>query len=1020
MAFAREGAACRGTQVIAPTGFGRDRHSTHVPFSFQSSIVDVYSVGPRKCEPFTMKIRLVGKESIPVEVKGLVDDGAMVAAMDTEVFHRLREALDGIKPSSKRLRMANGAVVHSQACWEGTIIVGDVKATGEFEVFDSGGGWDFLFGKPLLRAFKALHDYECDTITVKGPCVQSLLANAKPAIETENKMEVQMVENEDVFYDAEEGFDKADWDDDDDYISEEEEWMEAVQFQSPETPKVTVEDELDEEEEEQLIKMVERAIQDRLRAEQSIFQRMLEKQKVQLEKERTEHIRQMWKEDLREQWKAWKGTGKRRWYRWNSRASKPAKLNRAKSSEHSDRMTTTNDMNPDVNPSISVDIEATERNPGVCIFEIDSVEPNLYTRNMGNEGAFRKERVDAIMKLIKIGDDLTPDQRQRVQALLRSYADCFALSVSEVRPVEGAVHRLNIPENTTFSKKVHQRPLTPPQKEYLHSKIDEMLAAGIIESCHPEQVKCVSPTTLAQKAHEGGGLSLEELQHKVNDQCITAGLEPFFNLPSRPSSAQSHNETKNTSANKPPKWRICQNFGEVNRVTEIAPMPQGDIRLKQLNVSGHRWLMLFDFASGFYALEVAEESRPYTAFYVEGRGYFWYKRMPFGLTGAPSSFAHMTATHLHDLLAEGTIELFVDDGATGVDNFEDGLQKLTRLLNRVRERNLSLSASKSEFFVTEGVFAGAKVGPRGVTSDPAKLTAIVDWKQPADALNLASFLGITGHFRDLIKDYAKIEGPLRELIKEVQLPSKHNKSTYRKAMETHKLTERWSERHTKAFIGLKAALANEPVLKAPRWDGTHFILTTDGCKEGFAGVLTQKVTSVLPNGKVVEKIHPIAFASKRTSTSEHNYKPFLLEFAALKFSLDKFSDIVWGFPVEIETDCQALRDVLISDKLNAAHSHWRDGILAHQIVDVRHVPGKINVVADGMSRTWEGLSREVGDGSEWSVSEDWESVHGLHHDIFSVTSQETDFSDLRQRFADEPLFLEVVEALQGVQTSGTL
>ena len=82
-------------------------------------------------------------------------------------------------------------------------------------------------------------------------------------------------------------------------------------------------------------------------------------------------------------------------------------------------------------------------------------------------------------------------------------------------------------------------------------------------------------------------------------------------------------------------------------------MPQGDIRLKQQQLSGHCYISIFDFASGFYAVEVNKESRPYTAFYIEGRGYFWYTRMPFGLTGAPSTFAHMTATHLHDLLNDG-------------------------------------------------------------------------------------------------------------------------------------------------------------------------------------------------------------------------------------------------------------------------------------------------------------------------------------------------------------------------------
>ncbi len=37
---------------------------------------------------------------------------------------------------------------------------------GSFEVFSSGGGWDFLFGKPLLEAFKAVHDYKTDLVRI--------------------------------------------------------------------------------------------------------------------------------------------------------------------------------------------------------------------------------------------------------------------------------------------------------------------------------------------------------------------------------------------------------------------------------------------------------------------------------------------------------------------------------------------------------------------------------------------------------------------------------------------------------------------------------------------------------------------------------------------------------------------------------------------------------------------------------------------------------------------------------------
>jgi hypothetical protein len=93
-------------------------------------------------------------------------------------------------------------------------------------------------------------------------------------------------------------------------------------------------------------------------------------------------------------------------------------------------------------------------------------------------------------------------------------------------------------------------------------------------------------------------------------------------------------------------------------------------------------------------------------------------------------------------------------------------------------RGLSLSASKSEFFMTEIVFAGATVGPKGVQPDLQKFTAIVNWKTPEDAAALARFLGLTGWFRDLILGYAKQAKPLQDLLRQVELPEKYTKSIY--------------------------------------------------------------------------------------------------------------------------------------------------------------------------------------------------------------------------------------------------
>jgi hypothetical protein len=380
-----------------------------------------------------------------------------------------------------------------------------------------------------------------------------------------------------------------------------------------------------------------------------------------------------------------------------------------------------------------------------------------------------------------------------------------------------------------------------------------------------------------------------------NDECVSHGMDTRFDL--LPWTEPMPDDT----IQEDPKWRICQNFSQINKIIKVAPMPQGDIMAKQQRLSGHRYVSGFDFAAGFYAVTIDPESRPYTVFYVEGRGYHRYKRMPFSLTGAPSTFNNMTETQLYDLL---------DDGGTAENTFKEMMNKLTQIFTRICEVGLSLSASKCEFFMSQIVFAGASVGQKGVQLDLKKLTAIINWKIPKNATALAGFLGLTGWFRDLVSGYAKKEQPLHDLLRKVEVPENYTKTIYRRIMSDFKLQDLWTKEHTEAFLNLKAEMTSEPVLRGPKWDGTPFIITTDGSKDAFGAVLTQKFEYTLPSGKVVRKLHPLGFASKRTSKTEEKYKPFLLEFAALKFGLDKFADITWGFPIKIETDCQALRDHL--------------------------------------------------------------------------------------------------------------
>jgi hypothetical protein len=151
--------------------------------------------------------------------------------------------------------------------------------------------------------------------------------------------------------------------------------------------------------------------------------------------------------------------------------------------------------------------------------------------------------------------------------------------------------------------------------------------------------------------------------------------------------------------------------------------------------------------------------------------------MPFGLTGAPSCFNEVTAWALHGMV--GTIlQLFVDDGAMAGDIFADKLTNLRTFLTRCREESLSISPQKTKLFMSEVVFAGEPVGTEGIRGDLSKLTAVVNWETPTTIQNLQAFLGLTGYFRPLIKNYSLLEKPLKDLTNLLEVPQGGSKQAY--------------------------------------------------------------------------------------------------------------------------------------------------------------------------------------------------------------------------------------------------
>ena len=60
---------------------------------------------------------------------------------------------------------------------------------------------------------------------------------------------------------------------------------------------------------------------------------------------------------------------------------------------------------------------------------------------------------------------------------------------------------------------------------------------------------------------------------------------------------------------------------------------------------------------------------------------------------------------------------------------------------------------------------GHVVSASGVSVDPEKVEAIMNWERPKLVFNLRSFLGLAGYFRKFIEDFSRLAAPMMRLTR---------------------------------------------------------------------------------------------------------------------------------------------------------------------------------------------------------------------------------------------------------------
>lgn len=458
---------------------------------------------------------------------------------------------------------------------------------------------------------------------------------------------------------------------------------------------------------------------------------------------------------------------------------------------------------------------------------------------------------------------LSNEERNAAELVIQEFQNVFSRSSSDVGRTSLRQHEIDTGDHPPI--KQHPRRLPFAKQEEVATLLTEMQQNDIIE---PSQSPWASPIVLVRK--------------------------------------------------KDGSTRFCVDYRRLNDITkkDSYPLPRIDDTLDTL--SGNQWFSTLDLKSGYWQVEIHPDHREKTAF-TTGQGLWQFKVMPFGLCNAPATFERLMETVLKGLSYEACL-VYLDDIIIVGRSFDEHLENLRKVLQKLKDVNLKLSPAKCKLFRHEVTYLGHVISAEGVRTDPEKVSAVKNWKCPNDVHQLRSFLGLCTYYRRFVKDFSYIARPL------------------------HRLTESkqkflWTKDCEDAFNQLKEALTSAPILTYPQPD-KQFILDTDASNESVGAVLSQEV-----DGQ--ERV--IAYWSKCLSKPERNYCVTRKELLAIIKAVEHFHHYVYGRKFLLRTDHASLAWLLNFKNPEGQIARWIERLQEYDI-DIRHRKGSSHGNADALSR----------------------------------------------------------------------
>ena len=365
-------------------------------------------------------------------------------------------------------------------------------------------------------------------------------------------------------------------------------------------------------------------------------------------------------------------------------------------------------------------------------------------------------------------------------------------------------------------------------------------------------------------------------------------------------------------------YRFCTDFRTVNSFTKTDsfPIPRCDDCIDKIGKA--KFVTKIDLLKGYWQIPLTERAKEVSAF-VTPDGLYQYKVMAFGMKNAPATFQRLVNSLIADI---EDCEGYIDDIIVYSETWEQHVQQLEKLFQKLSKAQLTVNLMKSDFCHATVQYLGHVVGQGQTKPVMAKVEAIVEFPAPTNKRELMRFLGMAGYYRKYCPNFSTVANPMTELLKKG-------------------IKFEWSLDCQKAFDKIKAILISSPVLATPNFT-KQFKLIVDASDIGAGAILMQEGTNQID--------YPVCYFSKKFNTHQKNYSTIEKECLALVLALQHFEVYLSTtlYPVLVFTDHNPLTFINKMKNKNQRLVRWSLALQEYNL-EIRHIKGKDNI-ADALSR----------------------------------------------------------------------